>query len=257
MDITEQKWTQTELERIQTQLEQRVRERTVELESTVTELESFSYTLSHDMRAPLRSMHGYAELLADRWGESLGPEGQDYLQRIKNSARRLDTLIQDVLKYSRVSKTPVKTESIDVEKLIASLIGEYPELQPPHAEITIKGPIPRVLGHEGFLTQCISNLLSNAIKFVAPGVQPRVEIQADPQDHTVRLCFEDNGIGIAARDQHRIFRIFQRVNSLQTFEGTGVGLAIVKRAVERLGGQVGVDSEGNNGSRFWLQLPRA
>jgi PAS domain S-box-containing protein len=257
VDITEQKRAQEELKAAYIQLEQRVRERTAELESTITELKSISYTLSHDMRAPLRAMHGYSELIQEMWGEHLGPKGKDYLRSIQDSSRRLDTLVQDVLKYSKLTATPLELQPVDVERLLKHLFAEYPAFQPPQADIAIEGPMHRVFGHEGFLTQCISNILFNAIKFVPPDTKPRVRIGTRQVGDQVQMWFEDNGIGIAPQDQHRIFRIFTRIHPVSRYEGTGVGLAIVQRAAERMGGQVGVESEPGQGSKFWLQLKKA
>jgi PAS domain S-box-containing protein len=257
IDITEQKRAQQELKASQGQLEQRVRERTAELEGTVSELKSFSYTLSHDMRAPLRAMHGYSELIHEKWGEQLGPQGKGYLRSIQESANRLDALVQDVLKYSKLTSAPLELHPVDLERLLNSIIAEYPAFQPPKAEIEIKSPLPPVIGHEGFLTQCVSNLLSNAVKFVPPNTKPRVRVGATQVGSQVQVWFEDNGIGIAPADQRRIFRMFQRIYPAYEYEGTGVGLAIVQRAAERMGGQVGVESSVGHGSRFWLQFQKA
>jgi len=257
VDITEQKRAQEELKAAYLQLEQRVRDRTAELESTITELKSISYTLSHDMRAPLRAMHGYSELIQEMWGEHLGAKGKDYLRSIQDSSRRLDALVQDVLKYSKLTATPLELQPVDLERLLKHLFAEYPTFQHPEADISIEGPMCRVFGHEGFLTQCISNILFNAVKFVPPDTKPRVRIGTRQIGDQVQIWFEDNGIGIAPQDQRRIFRIFQRIHPASRYEGTGVGLAIVQRAAERMGGQVGVESAPGKGSKFWLQLRKA
>src|SRR5581483_5383256 len=170
---------------------------------------------------------------------------------------RLDTLVQDVLKYSRISRTEVDLQPVQLERLVREMIAEYPLFRPPNAEIEINAPLLPVRGHEGFLTQCISNILNNAIKFVPPGTQPHISISTKAVGSSVQLSFADNGIGIAPKDHRRIFGIFQRVHGPRHFEGTGIGLAIVHRAAERMGGQVGVKSTPGKGSRFWLQLPRA
>jgi len=169
----------------------------------------------------------------------------------------VDRLIQDVLAYTRLAKQDIVVEAIDVERLIQEIIHERPEMQSPKAEIRIESPLPPVMGHGASLTQCISNLLDNAIKFVGPGITPKVLIHAEPVDHQVRLWFEDNGIGIDEGGQRKLFEMFQRVHrNSGEYEGTGIGLAIVRKAVERMNGQAGVESEPNKGSRFWLQLPK-
>jgi PAS domain S-box-containing protein len=257
VDITTRKAAEDELKRTQDELEHRVNERTTRLRETLDELETFSYSLSHDLRAPLRAMQGYAQLLLRSCGNKLGPQGVDYLKRITSSSERLDALVQDVLQYSRVARTPVELNPINLEKLVAEIIRDYPYLQPPLAAIEIKKPLAAVSGHEAFLSQCVFNLLSNAVKFTRPGQTPQIRIWTDAHDKTVSVSFKDNGIGISPKDQRRIFGIFQRVHSADKYEGTGVGLAIVQKAVERMGGVVGVESAPGQGSRFWLQLQRA
>lgn len=256
VDVTAQKEIEQELEKERTNLELRVADRTAQLQTTVSELEAFSYSLSHDMRAPLRAMEGYTQLLRSMLGDKLGPKENDFFDRIMASAERLDTLIQDVLQYSRVARAPLELHAIDLEKIVAQVISDYPSLQPPGAIIEVKKPLLPVMGHEAFLTQCISNLLSNAVKFVAPGVKPQVLVCTKPYADGVRLWIEDNGIGIPAQNQKQIFAIFQRLHGQNSYAGTGIGLAIVQKAVERMGGRVGVESALGKGSRFWLQLRR-
>ena len=144
---------------------------------------------------------------------------------------------------------------VDVEHLLQGILDSYPGFQPPQAEIRIEGHLPPVLANEAALTQCISNYLSNATKFMKPGVVPRVKVSADEKNGCVRLNFQDNGIGVPREATERIFGIFERLS--RDYEGTGIGLAIVKKAAERMGGSVGVDSEIGQGSNFWLNLKRA
>jgi PAS domain S-box-containing protein len=256
VDITAQKEIEKQLEDERSNLEQRVAERTAQLQTTISELEAFSYSLSHDMRAPLRAMEGYTQLLRNMLGEKLGPKELDFFGRIMASAERLDSLIQDVLHYSRVARAPLELREVDLEKIVDQVITDSTTLQPPEADIRIQKPLLRVLGHEAFLTQCISNLLSNAVKFVAPGRKPKVSVYTRTYGKDVRLFIEDNGIGIPAENQKQIFGIFQRLHSITTYPGTGIGLAIVQKAVQRMGGSVGVDSAVGKGSKFWLQLKR-
>jgi signal transduction histidine kinase len=143
---------------------------------------------------------------------------------------------------------------INVETLIQGMIETYPAFQFPHAEVKLEGRFPEVLGNETALIQCISNLLGNAVKFIAPGARPLVRVWAEQASGRVRLLFKDNGIGIPKDAHQKIFQLFQRLDN--KWEGTGIGLAIVKKAAERMGGKVGVDSEVGNGSTFWLELPR-
>jgi signal transduction histidine kinase len=238
-------------------LEELVGERTKQLEESVAELEAFSYTVSHDLRAPLRAMQGYSHFLLEEYSKLLDAQGVDFLVRIKGAASRLDRLIQDILTCSRVAKTPIEMEPLDPEALIREILNVYTDFQPPRAEITLVEPFVPIIGHEAFLTQCISNLLTNAIKFVEPAKTPAVKIWCQPSDRSVRLCFKDNGVGIDPAYQGRIFRMFERGPDTMRFDGTGIGLAIVQKAVERMGGSVGVESQSGQGSTFWIELKAA
>lgn len=246
-----------ELEQHAKKLEDIVAERTARLRETVGELETFSYSIAHDMRAPLRAMHSFATMLQEDEGKHLSPTGRDYLRRIATSAKRLDALIQDVLSYSRVIRADLRLEAVEVGTLISEIIESYPNLHSPNADIRVRGEIPRVLGNTAALTQVISNLLGNAVKFVREGVQPKVEISAESKNGYARIWFEDNGIGIPREVQHKLFQMFQRLHSSGEYDGTGMGLTIVRKAVERMGGKVGVESEPGQGSRFWIELRKA
>jgi len=237
-------------------LEKTVGERTAQLEEAVQELEAFSYSISHDMRAPLRAMQGYSQILIEDYADKLAPEAADFLQKISASAMRQDRLIQDVLSYSRVVHADLNLKAVDLDKLVREIIEMSPEWSPPRVAISIETPLPAVLGNDAFLTQCITNLLANAVKFVRDGESPHVRIWAESPDHQVRVCFEDNGIGIADKDQARIFAMFERAHGAKHFEGTGIGLAIVRKAVERMKGKVSVESEPGKGSKFWLELQK-
>jgi two-component system sensor histidine kinase/response regulator len=225
-----------------------------ELIATVEELERYSYSISHDMRAPLRSMQGFSQVLLEECESKLSTEHQAYLRKIMSGAKRLDQLIQDVLSYSLISRSKFKLEPVDLHRLTHDIIEQYPGFQMPDADLQIEGRLPAVLANEATLTQCISNLLGNAIKFVAPGTRAQVRIFAEPRGDECRIWFVDNGIGIRAVDLDRIFGIFVKVHAADTYAGTGIGLSIVRKAVERMRGKVGVESTLDQGSRFWLQL---
>ena len=247
----------SELETTNERLEEQVQQRTAELRETILELEAFSYSVSHDMRSPLRAMQGYADALLEEYQSSLNETAVKYLTRIRRAAQRMDLLIQDVLAYSRVAKGEVELGSVNIENVIADVIQHYPQLQPDRSKIVIEGRIPPVLGHEAYVTQIVSNLLGNAVKFVEPGRIPEVRISARNEGEMVRLSFRDNGVGIAQHQQAHIFQIFGRVYSEKKFEGTGIGLAIVKKAAERMRGSVGVISQLGRGSEFFVLLKRA
>jgi PAS domain S-box-containing protein len=260
-DITERKRVEQELRaakneigRQAVELQKKVAEHTVQLRQTIGELEAFSYSVSHDMRSPLSAMRGFAEILLEDHSAQLDAEGIKYLQKIDVAAGRLDTLVQEVLAYTRAFRGEVIMESVDLDALVRQIIETYPQLQTGRAEIQIEGTLPKVLGAGASLAQCLSNLLTNAVKFVAPGTKPRVKIRAQALAADIRLWVEDNGIGIAPKDQTRIFQMFARVDHATAYEGTGLGLTIVRKAVERMGGRMGVESEVGQGSKFWIQL---
>ncbi len=249
-DVTEQRAATEQLERM-------VSERTLSLQETVKQLEEFSYSVSHDLRSPLRTMQGYASALLEDYGGTLPDEAKHYLQSIKAAALRMDRLTQDVLAYSRLNHEKGAAHPINLHALIESVIEQYPNLNAQRPNIIVTPPLPYVKANEALLTQAIANLLGNAIKFTRKDVAPRVRLHSEQNNGTVRLWIEDNGIGIDPKNGKRIFEIFEQIHPRGTYDGTGIGLAIVRRAVERCGGRVGVESDGATGSRFWMELPAA
>jgi two-component system CheB/CheR fusion protein len=247
---------QEELNRYTQDLEKTVNDRTAKLRDTIGELETFSYSVSHDLRTPLRAMDGYARAILEDC-PSLNAEHRNYLERIVRGAERLDRLTLDVLAYSRLSRTDVQPQPVDLNKLVQDIIDQYPNFQSCRSQIEVATPLLPVLGHPAFLTQCLSNILGNAIKFVAAGQTPLVKIWTEAHGAAVRIFIKDNGIGIAPEHQDRMFKLFGRVHSEKTYEGTGIGLAVAKRAVERMGGTIGYESELGKGTRFCIELPGA
>jgi signal transduction histidine kinase len=203
-------------------------------------------------------MKGFADLVLDEASERLHPEEQDYLRRITSATLQMDALVRDLLAYSGLGHASLPVESVALGPLVAEVLTDLKtELRDRRAQVTVEPGMPDLMGHEKMLRQVLSNLLSNAAKFVTAGTDPRIRIAAQTRGPWARLVVEDNGIGVAAEYQERIFQVFERLHRAEVYAGTGIGLAIVKRAVERMGGQVGVESELGKGSRFWIELPQA
>jgi PAS domain S-box-containing protein len=247
----------TDKVRAKEKLEQTVAERTSSLREAIAQMEEFSYSVSHDLRSPVRAMQGYAQALAEDYGSKLDEQGRDYLDRIIQGSSRMERLIHDVLTYSRVSRMEMKLQPVELDLLVRGIIRQYPEFDSSKADIFIQASLPEVFAHEPSLGQAVANILSNAVKFVAPGVRPNIHVMAKRRNGSVVLRIKDNGIGIKPEHQHRLFGMFERVHPDRKYEGTGIGLAIVRKTVERMGGKVGVESDGANGSTFWIQLPAA
>jgi PAS domain S-box-containing protein len=256
-DITEVRRGRAALERSHEELEKHVAERTASLRQAIAQMEEFSYSVSHDLRAPVRAMRGYAEVILEDYGEALDATAREYVRRILNGSSRMEQLIHDVLTYTRLARSEVMLKPTSLQKLVTEVIEQYPQMQPPAAEIEIRQPLQDVLAHEASLTQAVSNLLSNGVKFVAPGTKPKLQLWTEAHNGTVRLWIKDNGIGINPKYHHRLFGMFERVHESSSYQGTGIGLAIVRKAADKMGGRVGVESEGAGGSNFWIELAAA
>lgn len=231
-----------------------IQELNEELKDANAELEAFSYTVSHDLRAPLRSLTGYVNVLMEDYGSRLDEKGRGHLQALYRAASRMDCLTRDLLAYGRVARESVQLEPVRLQPALEEIVSltHGGHGKPPN--ITIQAGQSEILAHRFLLEQCVSNLLSNATKFVRPGTTPEVCIRTESKPGQVRLWVEDNGIGIDPSYHRKIFSIFERVGDLQKYEGTGIGLAIVNRAVQRMGGSCGVISEPGQGSRFWVDF---
>jgi signal transduction histidine kinase len=233
-------------------------DRRVKLMAANQELEAFASTISHDLRAPLRTMHGMAQALMEDHGKQLEPGGQFYAERILTASERMDELIRDLLNYSRMNLTEFELMPVDLKLVMdEALTMAAADIRERNANIRFEGAFPQVMASASFLSQTFSNLISNAIKFVEAGVKPEIVVTGEAHDGKVRVSVKDNGIGIAAEHQQRIFRMFERLHSVTEYPGTGVGLAIVKRVVARLGGELGLESAPGKGSTFWIELPQA
>jgi PAS domain S-box-containing protein len=290
-DIDELKETQLALGQAQVQLkdhaanlEKTVEARTAELRETILHLESFSYTVAHDLRAPIRAIDGFAQMVVDQCGTAIPTTAREGLARITRAAGRMDDLTRDLLNYTKVATQKIELVPVDPNVVLEDAIIMNEALQEPHATVAIVRPLQCVLAHPTLFTQSVSNLLDNAAKFVAPGVKPRIivrseTIEADASSPVasvkdmagnqftsaappssgiyVRLWVEDNGIGMDNATRDKIFGLFERARDAKQYPGTGIGLAILAKAIQRMGGRFGVESELDGGSRFWIDLPPA
>ncbi len=248
-DMSERKQLQDALEQHSRELELRVRER----EESNAELEAFAYSVSHDLRAPLRAIAGFAQALREDCDASLDDRGRDYLNEITSAASRMNALVQDLLDYGRVSRIDMPLESMRLADAVTNAIDQLKDDRRGRLSVNVPSEF-FVQSHPRVLPQVILNLLTNAFKFHLPSSTPDVQVFAEKRDGYVRLSVRDNGIGIAPQHQERIWQVFERLHDRESYPGSGIGLAIVKRAVSRMNGRHGVDSAPEQGSTFWIEL---
>ena len=260
-DISGRKRTEEALARAQAELleraanlEKTVAQRTGELRAINEQLEEFVYSIAHDLRAPLRSMIGFPEMLLTEYAAGLSENAREMLRRIQRASHFMDKLLVDLLTYGRTARSEISLAPVPVQRVWKNALFQCArEIEERSAQIETAAPLPVVEAHEATLGQCLVNLLSNALKFIPAEVQPRIRFSAEPRDGFVRLWVEDNGIGIPADQHERIFKVFERVHGSR-YPGTGIGLSIVRKGIERMGGHAGVESAPAGGSRFWIEL---
>ncbi len=259
-----------ELAAANTELERKVEQRTAQLRDANTNLQNFAYTAAHDLRAPLRAIRNFSAILLEDYGHELSADPKSLLDRVTEAADQMKNLLDDLLEYSKVTAEEIQLEAVDLSTAVreaAKLLDQ--DIRARQTQLSVEEPLPAVVGHHSTLVLLVQNFLSNAVKFVPPERVPNVRVRAEirrpslpserrgpEQSSFVRLWVEDNGIGIAPEDLDKIFGVFRRLHSKQEFAGTGLGLAISRKAAERMGGRVGVESTPGQGSRFWIELPR-
>ncbi|HEX7900191.1 MAG TPA: ATP-binding protein [Planctomycetota bacterium] len=256
-EVAERSKVEAELKLLNASLERRVKERADDLDNALQELRSFSYTVAHDLRAPLRAITTLSDILRDDYaGKTFDATAQGYLNGIGDASLRMDYLIHGLLAYyelasAEVSRGPVEPQAA-LDRCLAAMGRELKERR---ARVDVIHPLPPVTACERTLADVLCKLVSNAIIFVAPGVEPHVRIWAERRGLFVRLCVQDNGLGIAQEYHERIFRVFERLHRMEDYPGAGIGLALARKAIERMGGRIGLESKVGEGSRFWIDLP--
>ncbi|MDB5800681.1 MAG: hypothetical protein JWL63_1620 [Rhodocyclales bacterium] len=255
-DVHDRRTAEEEARMLTRELEQRVAQRTAQLEESNQELESFSYSVSHDLRAPVRAVSGFSKILSQDSTSTLSSEGLRLLGIIQGEASRMGTLIDDLLTFSRLGRKGIQPMVLDMQTLASSTFTSLVALQAGTTAELRLGTLPQAQGDRSLLVQVWSNLLSNAIKFSAKREQPVIEVGAISEEHEHVYFVRDNGAGFDPRYKAKLFGVFQRLHDAADFAGTGVGLALVHRIITRHGGRVWADSAPDQGATFYFTLPK-
>jgi len=253
-DITPRKAAEGEIKTLNTELERRIKD----LTEVNRELEGFSYSISHDLRAPLRSIRSFSQFLREHIQSRIDRETEDYLGRIERASKYMDMLLLDLLQYSRLSSCELELIEVNLDNAVRDVITSIEqEIQERHAQIKITEPLGIVWGHPATIRQVFYNLIANALKFVVSEHAPQIQINSQRVGANTRVWVVDDGIGIPPQYHQKIFGLFQRLHSHEAYPGTGIGLALVRKGMERMNGRIGLESQPARGSRFWFELRSA
>jgi PAS domain S-box-containing protein len=253
-DITARKRAEEEVRKLNAELEQRVRERTAELETTARELDAFAYSVSHDLRAPLRSLHGFSRFLEEDYSDRLDEDGREYVARIKSSVAKMGQLIDDLLRLSRATRTELVREPVDISALATEITGELRAAEPDRQVGTEIAPGLVTTGDSHLLRLALDNLLSNAWKFTSKREDAAITVGTLRQPGDQVFFVRDNGAGFNMRYEAKLFDPLQRLHTADEFEGNGIGLAIVHRIISRHGGRIWAESELGQGATFFFTV---